>query len=260
MKKRIITIISIFAALVFVTSFSVGSVFAATPTSLATKGQQKLESKINAEEARLAELKVQLGPSLGINHTLRKSSRGNDVKLLQKFLKVYGVYPEGLITGYFGPLTEAAVKRFQKKEGIDIVGVAGPKTRNRILKISHQKSEEQASNKVSTTAEIADVVLSTAIAPNGTAVASTTSFANTAENIYAVVSLKDAKQDSQIGYIRYYHGNYVDSEVSHPSRNGLAYFHFQWSLKPGKTRTVGDYSLQFYIDGKKSKIIKYVIY
>lgn len=260
MKKKIIITIFLSISFFFAASLWTPSVFAMMSTPSATKGQQELENKINAGEARLAELKVQLDPSLGINHTLRKSSRGNDVKLLQKFLKVYGVYPEGLITGYFGPLTEAAVKKFQEKEAIDTVGIAGPKTRNRILEVSRKKSEEQASKEASTTAEIADVVLSAAIAPNGTAVASTTSFASTAENIYAVVLLKNVKQDSQIGYIRYYHGNYVDSEVSHPSRNGLAYLHFQWSLKPGKIRTAGDYSLQFYIDGKKSKTITYAIY
>lgn len=231
-----------------------------TPALFATKGQQKLENKINAEEARLAELKVQLDPSQGINHTLRKSSRGNDVKLLQKFLRVYGVYPEGLVTGYFGPLTEAAVKRFQEREAIDTVGIAGPRTRGRMLEISHKKSEEQASKTASTTAEIVDVVLSAAIAQNGTALAPLANFASTTENIYAVIFLKNAKQDSQISYIRYYHGGYVDSEVSHPSRNGLAYFHFQWSLRPGKNRTIGDYSLEFYIDGKKSQTIHYAIY
>ncbi len=241
------------------TSFSVGSVFAATPTSTATKGQQKLQDTINAEAARVAELKVQLDPSQGINHTLHKSSRGNDVKLLQKFLKVYGVYPEGLITGYFGPLTEAAVKKFQEKEAIDKVGIAGPKTRRRIIELSRTKSHEQTGKTASTT-EITDVVLGTAIAQNGTALTPLIRFASTTENIYAVLRLNNAKQDSQVSYVRYHNGTYVDSEVSHPSRNGLAYFHFQWSLKPGKTRTPGDYSLQFYIDGKKSKNISYAIY
>ncbi|KPJ56029.1 hypothetical protein AMJ49_05910, partial [Parcubacteria bacterium DG_74_2] len=40
--------------------------------------------------------------------------------------------PEGLVTGYFGPLTKNAVKRFQKIAGIEQVGVVGPKTSARI--------------------------------------------------------------------------------------------------------------------------------
>ncbi len=42
------------------------------------------------------------------------------------------IYPEGLITGYFGPLTRRAVKRFQKIAGIEQVGVVGPKTLSKI--------------------------------------------------------------------------------------------------------------------------------
>ena len=38
------------------------------------------------------------------------------------------VYPEGKITCYFGPLTGAAVKRYQKKHGLPQVGIVGPLT------------------------------------------------------------------------------------------------------------------------------------
>ena len=45
--------------------------------------------------------------------------RNNDVKSLQEFLaKDASLYPEGLITGYFGLLTKKAVQRFQCKHGI----------------------------------------------------------------------------------------------------------------------------------------------
>jgi hypothetical protein len=50
---------------------------------------------------------------------------GEDVKLLQSWLAIHkGIYPEGLITGYFGKLTEAAVKRYQ--EGNNIVKTGNP--------------------------------------------------------------------------------------------------------------------------------------
>lgn len=50
---------------------------------------------------------------------LRRGIRGSDVEELQNMLRVIPeIYPNGLVTGYFGSQTELAVKRFQSKEGI----------------------------------------------------------------------------------------------------------------------------------------------
>lgn len=58
---------------------------------------------------------------------------GDDVVLLQEFLATdSGIYPEGLVTGYYGALTKKAVKRLQEKFGLEIVGIVGPKTREKI--------------------------------------------------------------------------------------------------------------------------------
>lgn len=246
----------VFLPLLALAVFSTGTASAAALKS----PREKLDNKINAEEARMAELKVQLYPLEGINHTLGRFSRGNDVKLLQKFLSVYGAYPEGLITGYFGPLTEAAVKRFQKKESLEAVGAAGPKTRSRMVEISQKKAAEQDIKNASTTAEIKEAALADAITESGKAAKTLTSFASTTRSIYVVLALQNARQDTELGYIRYYNVTYVDSASAHPSRTGLAYFHFEWSLKSGEIRPAGNYSLQFYVDGKKSKTISYAVY
>jgi peptidoglycan hydrolase-like protein with peptidoglycan-binding domain len=56
-----------------------------------------------------------------------------NVTNLQTFLAAdRTVYPEGIITGYYGPLTAAAVSRFQAKYGIDVVGRVGPLTLSKI--------------------------------------------------------------------------------------------------------------------------------
>jgi hypothetical protein len=67
---------------------------------------------------------------------LSKGSQNSDVKKLQEILaKDPMIYPEGKITGYFGPLTEKALIKFQIKNNIikssnEIgAGYFGPKTR-----------------------------------------------------------------------------------------------------------------------------------
>lgn len=54
----------------------------------------------------------------------------DEVVSLQEILAADpSIYPEGLVTGYFGQLTENAVKKFQKKHGIEQLGEVGPKTK-----------------------------------------------------------------------------------------------------------------------------------
>ncbi|MCK4805935.1 MAG: peptidoglycan-binding protein, partial [Candidatus Pacebacteria bacterium] len=59
---------------------------------------------------------------------------GNQVSCLQQHLKSLGpeIYPEGLVTGYFGPLTQAAVKRYQASQSIITTGYFGPLTRTAV--------------------------------------------------------------------------------------------------------------------------------
>lgn len=54
---------------------------------------------------------------------------GSDVTDLQAFLaQDPTIYPQGLVTGYFGSLTAAAVSNFQARNGISVVGRVGPIT------------------------------------------------------------------------------------------------------------------------------------
>ena len=66
------------------------------------------------------------GPRLGAR-TLRRGTVGADVAALQFALGWHGS-PSGPFDGRFGPHVEAAVRRFQRGEGLVADGIAGPLT------------------------------------------------------------------------------------------------------------------------------------
>ncbi len=64
-----------------------------------------------------------------LTRELQFGMSGSDVSSLQMFLaKDPSVYPQGLVTGYFGLMTKAAVINFQRQNGIAMVGRVGPVT------------------------------------------------------------------------------------------------------------------------------------
>jgi peptidoglycan hydrolase-like protein with peptidoglycan-binding domain len=64
--------------------------------------------------------------------TLRRGMRGAPVEEMQKALRSQG-YFTGKVDGYFGEDTENAVKQFQRYNGLNIDGVAGPATLRTLL-------------------------------------------------------------------------------------------------------------------------------
>ncbi len=99
---------------------------------------------------------------LGLKAQLSQGAAGDDVKILQAFLASdTSIYPEGLITGYFGSLTKAAVARFQKKHDIPPVGRVGPKT---LAKIS---ADLQGDNQLATEEDDSGKKTVCAIVPPG---------------------------------------------------------------------------------------------
>ena len=76
------------------------------------------------------------------SRALSSGSQGDDVKTLQTLLSLdKAVYPEGKITGYFGPATARAIGRFQEKYGLAKKGESGygrfgPKTTAKLVEVS----------------------------------------------------------------------------------------------------------------------------
>jgi peptidoglycan hydrolase-like protein with peptidoglycan-binding domain len=66
---------------------------------------------------------IQFGSGFHVGDT------GERVKVLQTLLATdKTIYPEGLVTGYYGNLTKGAIMRYQKLNGLEQVGYVGPKT------------------------------------------------------------------------------------------------------------------------------------
>ncbi|WP_047154365.1 peptidoglycan-binding protein [Aneurinibacillus tyrosinisolvens] len=88
---------------------------------------------------------------------LREGMRNPDVAELQNALKAEGNFDYKSATGYYGSITTQAVKDFQKENGLQIDGIAGPQT-FRSLKGSDAGSSGEASPEltVDSTAYTAD--------------------------------------------------------------------------------------------------------
>ncbi len=142
MRNKIIPLLLV---IVSISLLSIAFAFAQNSTTTQTDLLviiKQLQEKIESLQAQIVELRTQLEAvqvELKLTTTLIRGMRGDEVKKLQEFLKTNpDIYPEGLVTGYFGPLTEAAVKRLQEKYNIEPVGVVGPKTLTKINELVAQ--------------------------------------------------------------------------------------------------------------------------
>ena len=75
-------------------------------------------------------------------------SRGQEVTQIQSKLKRWGYY-NGSVDGIYGSQTLAAVKSFQRKNGLTVDGIAGPKTL-KAMGIMNSGNNSSASNSGST--------------------------------------------------------------------------------------------------------------
>jgi len=96
----------------------------------------ELKRKIASLQLQLAMMKTSQSNQycLVFSGDLYYGMTSSEVKCLQQFLTNLGsnIYPEKLVTGYYGPLTKAAVKRYQALQGIITTGYFGPLTRTAI--------------------------------------------------------------------------------------------------------------------------------
>jgi len=132
---------------------------------------EKAGFKLNPQ-TNVWEKTVEKKLSFEFKNTLSKSSQGAEVKELQKCLaRDPGIYPEGEITGVFGPKTREAVIKFQEKYRADILtpaglisgnGETGPLTRQKLNKICFGPNQQTLALKFSLVTVDDPVLLKTA--------------------------------------------------------------------------------------------------
>lgn len=75
---------------------------------------------------------------------LRMGSRGDEVKQVQQQLSNRSLVKSSHVTGYYGPITYEAVKKFQSQNGLMVDGIVGPATRQK-LNLSSSTSRSSSS-------------------------------------------------------------------------------------------------------------------
>ncbi len=91
------------------------------------------DSNKAARDALKSEIK-QTKNEIKFLRSLARGMKGDDVRDLQELLaQDPSILDSSNVTGFFGPVTEEALRKFQKKHGIEAIGVFGPKTQAKIL-------------------------------------------------------------------------------------------------------------------------------
>ena len=115
---------------------------------------------------------------------LKKGMSHSDVKELQEVLKSKGYFNFHTATGYYGTITEEAVRQFQRTHGIQTTGVANTATLNLLLSSSSQ-------HRSATTTQIASATTSTQ-----SALAQTTGLLRAGSQGQAVTELQQLLKDA----------------------------------------------------------------
>ena len=127
MKKTLI--VAMLAALVVQVTPARSLAQTTSASALQSQIQALLAQIKSLNEQMLALQQQQQNTVADLLTMLRQGDEGENVRILQALLAADPeLYPEGMITGYYGGLTAAAIRRFQKRHGLEQVGFIGPRT------------------------------------------------------------------------------------------------------------------------------------
>ena len=99
--------------------------------------------------------KAMLYSSIAEDYVLKQEMENSEVTRIQSQLKELG-YFSGTTTGYYGPVTESAVKEFQKANGLEQDGKTGPLTIAKLFSddaVAYEVPEKTSTSKESSSSE-----------------------------------------------------------------------------------------------------------
>ena len=99
------------------------------------------------------------------SETLRNGMESENVKKLQEVLKDKGYFTFHTATGYFGTITEDALRRYQKDNNLTVDGIAGPQTFGSLGTSSQQSSAGNSSNNSGSSSSSSSVSSSSSLTP-----------------------------------------------------------------------------------------------
>ena len=109
-----------------------------SPTIAALMAQlSRLTELFNQLKAQMTGMKAEI---TALREGIKEGSRGDDVREIQEILASdHLIYPAGLTTGFFGPLTTEAIKKFQSANGLTVTGVIDDATKAALDTIREQR-------------------------------------------------------------------------------------------------------------------------
>ena len=134
MKKLIIS--GVFCSVLMLGGFQVAS---AEGTAKTTTSNSAAMEKIQELMKLIADLQAKLNAAKGevkeLVADLEEGAEGDDIKKVQEVLatdpSIFGAKP----TGYFGPVTREALKKFQERYGLEVTGKLDEGTREAIMEL-----------------------------------------------------------------------------------------------------------------------------
>lgn len=161
MKKTIFAFFGVVMLSIGITFIPVQSFATSTTTSSSTQALldqvSALMKQMKSLNDQMSEIKTQQkvinkefnGVIKDLKKQLNPGDKNDDVAIIQALLATDStIYPEGLVTGHFGNLTKEAIKKFQRKHGILVIGRVGPQTLKKLNELlrEHPVQFENASS------------------------------------------------------------------------------------------------------------------